>query len=127
MATAADIIPNAGRAHVAGLLSNTVAEPANYYGNVGTGATTAAVADTTLDTEVATARIITANSVVTTTIASDTAQKTFTYTAAGSFSIQNAGVFTALTVGTMVQKSSFATIPLLSGDSIAFTFKTQVV
>lgn len=127
MATAADVVTNAGRGHIAGLLSNTVTAPANYFGNVGTGGSTAAVADTTLDTEVATARITATATRVTTTVTNDTAQFVFTFTSASTQTIQNAGVFNASTSGTLVQKSSHASIPLLNTDSIQYTFKLQIV
>lgn len=123
----ADVITNGGRAQAAGYLSNTVTQIVTYYGNVGTGAGTAAVADTTLFTEVGSARIAITPTRVTTTVANDTAQYLFTYTATGSVAVTNAGYFTATTAGVLMQKSDFSSIPLLSGDSIQFTFKNSQV
>lgn len=122
----ADVVTNAGRAHIAGLLSNTVAPPADYFIAWGTGAGTAAVADTTLFTEVD-ARVSSVESRVTTTITNDTAQFVATLTAAAARSITNAGVWTASTAGTLIQKSDHASVPLLANDSIQYTFKIQVV
>lgn len=122
----ADVVANAGRAHIAGLLSKTVTSPANYFGNVGTGAGTAAVADTTLFTEVGTARITTTQTRVTTTVTNDTSQNVFTFTSGSTQTITNAGVFDALTVGNLVQKSDHAGVPLLNLDSITYTFKVQI-
>lgn len=122
----ADIIANTGRAWVAGLLSNTETQIATYYGNVGTGAGTAAVTDTTLFTETGTARIGITPTRVTTAFTDDTAQFVFTYTATGSIDVTNAGYFTASTAGTLIQKSDHATIPLLANDSIEYTFKNQM-
>ena len=121
----ADVITNAGRAQAAGYLSNTVTQVTTYYGNVGTAAGTAAVGDTTLFTETGTARIAITPTRVTTSFSNDTAQYVFTYTAAGSINVTNAGYFTATTGGVLMQKSDHATIPLLAGDSIQYTFKNQ--
>lgn len=121
----ADVITNAGRAQAAGYLSNTVTQVTTYYGNVGTAAGTAAVGDTTLFTETGTARIAITPTRVTTSFSNDTAQYVFTYTATGGINVTNAGYFTATTGGTLMQKSDHATIPLLAGDSIEYTFKNQ--
>lgn len=121
----ADIIANTGRAQAAGYLSNTITQIATYYGNVGTGAGTAAVADTTLFTEVGTSRVSITPTRVTVTLTNDTAQYQFTFTSASSQTITNAGYFTASTAGTLMQKSDHAGIPLLSGDSIAYTFQNK--
>lgn len=121
----ADVIANTGRAQAAGYLSNTVTQLATYYGNVGTGAGTAAVGDTTLFTEAGSSRISITPTRVTVSFSNDTAQYTFTYTATGGISVTNAGYFTASTSGTLMQKSDHATIPLLSGDSIAYTFQNR--
>lgn len=121
----ADVITTVGRAQAAGYLSGVVSSIATYYGNVGTGAGTAAVGDTTLFTEVGSARISITPTRVTVTQTNDAAQYVFTYTATGSVSVTNAGYFTASSGATLMQKSDHATIPLLSGDSIQYTFKNQ--
>lgn len=121
----ADVITNGGRAQAAGYLSNTVTQLATYFGNVGTGAGTAAVTDTTLFTETGSARISITPTRITTAVTNDTAQYVFTYTATGSITVTNAGYFTASTAGTLMQKSDHAPIPLLSGDSIQYTFRNQ--
>jgi hypothetical protein len=121
----ADIVTTVGRAQAAGYLSNTVTQIVTYYGNVGTGAGTAVVGNTTLFTEVGSARVAITPTRVTVTLANDTAQYVFTYTATGSVSVTNAGYFTASTVGTLMQQSDHASIPLLSGDSIQYTFQNK--
>lgn len=118
----ADVVTKAGKAQAAGYLSNTVAQVATYYGNVGTGAGTASVDDTTLFTEVGSARVAITPTRVTTTNTSDTARYQFTYTAAGSVNVTNAAYFTASSNGVMMQKSDHAAVPLLATDSIAYTF-----
>lgn len=122
----ADVIPNSARAQLIGYLTNTVSLIATYYGNVGTGAGTAAVTDTTLFTEVGSARVAITPTKVTTAVANDTGQFQFTYTATGSVGVTNAGYFTASSGGVLMQKSDHATIPLLTSDSIAYTFRDQL-
>lgn len=114
-----------GRAQAAGYLSNTVTQIATYYGNVGTGAGTAAVGDTTLFTETGTARVAITPTRVTVSFTNDTAQYVFTYTAAGGISVTNAGYFTASSGGVLMQKSDHATVPLLANDSIQYTFQNR--
>jgi hypothetical protein len=121
----ADVITNAGRAQAAGYLSNTVTQIVTYHGNVGTGAGTAAVADTTLFTETGTSRIAVTPTRVTTSFANDTAQYVFTYTAVGGINVTNAGYFSAASSGVLMQKSDHASIPLLAADSIEYTFKNR--
>ncbi len=121
----ADIITTVGRAQAAGYLSGVVASLAAYFGNVGTGAGTAAVGDIALFTEVGTARISITPTRVTVTNTNDTAQYVFTFTAAGAVSVTNAGYFTASSGGTLMQKSDHATIPLLANDSIQYTFQNK--
>jgi hypothetical protein len=121
----ADVITNVGRAFAAGLLSNTETQIGTYYGNVGTGAGTAAESDTSLFSETGSARISITPTRDTEAFTNDTAQYVFTYTATGAINVTNAGYFTANTGGTLMQKSDHATIPLLAGDSIEYTFRNQ--
>lgn len=121
----ADVITTVGRAQAAGYLSNTVTQIATYYGNVGTAAGTAAVGDTTLFTEVGSARVAITPTRVTVSTTNDTAQYVFTYTASGSVSVTNAGYFTASSGGVLMQKSDHASIPLLAADSIQYTFQNR--
>lgn len=124
----ADILTDIGRSWIAGLLANVVTPPASYYIGWGTGAGTAAVADTTLFTEDTTdGRVAATESRVTTTVTNDTAQYTATLTATGSKTITNAGVWDQTDPGGfLIQKSDHAGVPLVSGDSIQYTFKLKV-
>lgn len=121
----ADVVTTVGRAQAAGYLAGTVSSLTTYYGNVGTGAGTAAVGDTTLFTETGSARLSITPTRVTVTLTNDTAQYAFTFTAAGDISVTNAGYFTASSSGTLMQKSDLATIPLKLNDTVAFVFKNQ--
>jgi hypothetical protein len=92
----------------------------------GTGAGTAAENDTTLFTEASETRATGTISQQTTTVTGDTFQVIGTITANGTKTITNAGLFDAATSGNMLIKGDFTGIPVVSGDSIEFTFKLHV-
>ena len=121
----ATLLVNTGKAVVTNRIKNgaTGATEPNYVA-WGTGAGTAAAADTTLFTEIGT-RVAGTSTQVTTSTTNDTYQVVGTQTAGGSVTITNAGLFDAVTSGNLFVKGDFAGIALTSGDSIQFTFKTQ--
>lgn len=91
----------------------------------GTGAGTTAKADITLFTEASESRVTGTSSQVTTTSTNDTYQVVGTLTAAGTKTITNAGLFDAVTSGSLFMKGDFTGIPLNLNDSIEFTMKVQ--
>lgn len=116
----ANIFTQVGEDFITDLVDGTITKPANYYIGWGTGAGTAAKADTTLSTEVTdTARATATLSQPT----SDTNQFVGTITATTTRAITNAGVFDAATVGKLLLHSDFSVVNLSSGDSIQFTFQ----
>jgi len=119
----ATVLTNAGKAIVTNRIKGSGTEPVNAAW--GTGAGTAAIADTTLFTET-TPRAAGTSSQVTVTVTNDTYQVVATITAAGTLAITNAGLFDVITAstGNLFVKGDFSTINLVSGDSIQFTFKT---
>ena len=121
----ATLLVNTGKAVVTNRIKNgaTGATEPNYVA-WGTGAGTAAAADTTLFTEIGT-RVAGTSTQVTTSTTNDTYQVVGTQTAGSSVTITNAGLFDASTSGNLFVKGDFAGIALTSGDSIQFTFKTQ--
>jgi hypothetical protein len=120
----ATIFTDAGKAYVAAKLDGTNTNSPNRIG-WGTGAGTAAAADTTLFTEAAEARATATLSHITTTVANDTFKAVGTLTSASGQSITNAGVFDAATTGNLVVKADHTAIPLLTNDSIAYTFQLK--
>ena len=118
----ATLLVNTGRAIITNRLNGGGTNP-NYIG-WGTGAGTTAAGDTTLFTEV-TPRVAGTVTQQTTNTTNDTYQVVGTQTAAVGETITNAGLFDASTVGNLFVKSDFAGIPLLTGDSIQFTFKVS--
>jgi hypothetical protein len=115
----ADVVTNGGVGQITALL---VASVLKYVG-VGTGAGTAAKADTTLFTEAGT-RATGAQTQVTTTTTNDTYQVVATVTP-GVAAVTNVGIFDATTAGGMFRKADHAVINTAAGDSITYTLKTQ--
>lgn len=92
----------------------------------GSGAGTTGESNTTLFTEESETRATATLSQQTTTVTGDTFQAVGTITATGTKTITNAGLFDAASGGNMLIKGDFSGIPVLSGDSIEFTFKLHV-
>jgi len=115
----ANIFTTAGEAFVADVIDSTVAQPANYFIGWGTGAGTAAKADTTLFTESAETRATATKTQPT----ASTNRFVGTLTAAGSSrTVTNAGVLTLVSTGTLMLKSDFTGLPIGVGDAIQFQF-----
>lgn len=120
------VLTNAGKAITTNRIKGAGSEP--IFVGVGTGATgaarTAAAADTALSTPVETRG--TGNSTrVTTTVTNDTYQVAGVVGITANRAIDEAGLFDAVTGGSMFLSATFPVINLISGDSIQVTFKVQ--
>lgn len=115
----ATVITNGGEQWACDRMSGVSALDGHFIG-WGTGAGTAAKADTTLFTEASEARAI---ATVTTngTGAAAKYQAVGTLTADAGKTITNAGNLTASTAGTLIVKGDFTGVVLALGDSITFT------
>lgn len=91
----------------------------------GTGATVPTQTSTVISTETTPARATATMTGVTTTTTGDTFQAVGTLTADAGKTITNAGLFDAATTGDLVLTGDHAGVPLLTGDSIEYTFKLQ--
>jgi len=126
----ATVLTNVGMAILSGLVTKVTSLDPKFIG-IGSGAGTAAVADTTLFTEYTTgtwagyARTSTAGTQVTTTQTNDTAQWVGTFTAGATQTVTNAGNFDALTAGNVLIKGDFTGVVLASLDSIQITIKER--
>lgn len=128
----ATFVVNLGPGIITNRMSALGTEPLNI--GWGTGAGTAAKADSTLFTEAlvtllggGTDHTAGTASRVTTTNTNDTYQVAGTRTATGAGTVTNAGLFDAASGGTLFLKGDFVGIGLAIGDSIAFTIKCQFV
>jgi hypothetical protein len=126
----ATVVSNAGRAVETNMVSGLGGTAPNYLA-IGSGAGTAAVADTTLFTEYTTgtwsgyARINATPTRQTTSVTNDTVKWTGTFTAPASETVTNAGNFDASTVGNLLVKGDFTGVALASGDSLTLTITLQ--
>lgn len=120
----ADVLVNTGKAIITGAL-NALTSTAPKYVAWGTGAGTAAAANTTLFTEsTEESRTTGTPSVVTTTTTNDTYQVVGTITVATSNkTITNVGLFDASTSGNLFVKSDFTGVALNVGEAMQFTLK----
>ncbi|MGQ0668560.1 MAG: hypothetical protein ACT4PO_02615 [Actinomycetota bacterium] len=115
----ATVLVNAGEQWAADRMSGVSALNGSFVG-WGTGAGTAAKADTTLFTEASEARV---SGTVTTngTGAAAKYQVVATITANAAKTITNAGNFDASTAGNLIVHGDFAGVALALNDSITFT------
>lgn len=122
---AATVITNVGLAIPPNRMLGSGTEP--KFVAWGTGAGTAAAADTTLFTESTDeARTSGTSSRVTTTQTNDTYQVVGTITVVtANKTLTNVGLFDASTSGTLYFKSDFTGLALIIGDSITFTIKVK--
>jgi hypothetical protein len=122
-------VTTVGKALVAGRLNGSGSPAAATYIGVGTGTTAFAAGNTTLETEITDSGLARANgtvSLVTTTTASDTAQVTYTFTVTGTKAVTESGVLNASSSGTLLCRQTFSAINVVSGDSLAITWKVQM-
>jgi hypothetical protein len=123
-----NLVVNVGRAFIAqSMLKTTTNTPvAMTHIGVGTGGTAAALADTTLGTEIGTRSSVTATN-VTVTVTNDTAQYVATFAAGnGTGALTEAGVFNASTAGTMLCRTTFAVINKGANDTLTITWRVTV-
>lgn len=114
----ATILTNTGRSQLIAKLNAGVATP---FIGWGTGAGTAAVADTTLFTEVSAERTASVATITTVTVTNDNWHNVATLTSVSGATITNAGIFDAASVGNLLVKGDFTGVVVAAGDKIQFT------
>jgi len=122
-------ITNAGLAAVAGLIGNTGTITAFTYLAVGTSNTAESASHTTLQTEITDSGLERASATVsrvTTTQTNDTLQLVKTWTASGSKTVEEIGIFNASSSGTMLGRKLTTSKALSSGDTLEATYKIVV-
>ena len=123
-----NMITDAGKAIMSGLLLSDVGGIAFHYIAIGIGTAAAAHTDTALGSEITTfggARKAGTGSQTQTTYANDTSviTTTFTFTTGASFVITEAGVFNASSGVTMLCRQVFAAVNVGDTDTLALTWK----
>jgi hypothetical protein len=125
--TVDNIVTNAGKAQLALLTGDASAVPFTFLA-VGTSATAVAATDTTLTAEIVDsglARSAGTVSRITTTVANDTFQITKTWTATGSKTVEEVGVFNAASAGTMLSHALTTSKAVTSGETITATYQLR--
>ncbi|MCL4405227.1 hypothetical protein M1295_01465 [Patescibacteria group bacterium] len=123
-----NLVTNAGFALNAGLLCGSGSPAAVTYIALGTGTTAAAVTDTALQTEIATGGLARASatvSLITTSVANDTAQLFHTFSATASFALTESGILNAAASGTLFAHQVFSVVNVNNGDNLQITWKIQ--
>jgi hypothetical protein len=119
-----NLVVNGGLAFITGLLTGTGTVPT--YIALGTSSTAVAGSQTTLVAEITDSgleRAVATDTQETTTVTNDTFQLTKTFTATGSKTIEEAGIFNDPTTGTMLSRALTTSKAIANGESIAVTYK----
>ena len=122
-----DMVMNAGKAAIAGLILTDVSVNDFDYLAIGTGTTAPVATQTTLVTE--THRGAGTGTRVVTAVANDTAQLVFSFSGySGTEAVTEIGMLNAAAAGDMLMRQTFAALNVDwdEGDSIDMTVKVQV-
>lgn len=125
--TVDNLVVNAGLAQLASLCGDSGATPFTYI-ELGTSSTAVAASQTALQaaiTDSGLARVAATISRVTTTVTNDTFQATYTWTASGSKTVEEVGIFSASSGGTMLSRALTGSISLVSGNQLSITYKLK--
>lgn len=119
-----NLVVNAGKAAVAGLINSNVTTPFQYVA-IGTVSTAPSGGDTSLGGEVMRGSAETIDR-ITTTVTNDTARWIKTFNFSTAYAITESGLFNSSSGGTLLARGTFAVINVASGDSLQITWKAQV-
>lgn len=117
-----NLVTTAGKAFIASRITGTSSAVMGWMA-LGTNATAALVADTTLGTEAAGSRTALTSSIPTANVVAYTA--TFG-PGVGTGSITEAGILNAATVGTLLSHTVFATLTKLAADTLTITWNVTI-
>ena len=124
-------ITNLGKKAVVGLTGNVDSQTAFTYRALGTDADPApAAADTTLNAELTTLGLSRTTATVTseqTTTADDTLRFVKAFTATGSTTVLEAGIFNASSTGVMLSRVlASPTLPVVNGTVLTITYEVRL-
>lgn len=126
--TVDNVVTNAGKAELANLTGN-VSTPTEFtYIAVGTDNTAASATQTALVAEITDSGLERASGTVsrqTTTTTDDTYQITKTWTASGSKTVEEVGVFNAASAGTMLSRALTTSKAVTSGETLTATYQLR--
>lgn len=125
-----NIITNAALAAISGLVGNTGSQTAFTYLELGTGATAPAASQTTLVTPITDSGMARAAATVsrsTTTQTNDTLSLAYSWTASGSKTITEAGIFNAASSGVMLARALTTSYAAVSGNVVTLTYTVKFV
>jgi hypothetical protein len=121
-----NLVVNTGLAYIASRMKDATATAMSHMG-VGTGTTAAAAANTALETALGARVTLDSTTIVTTTASNDSVQYVATFGAGVSTgAITEAGIFNALTSGTMLCRTVFPVINKGALDTLVITWKVTV-
>lgn len=119
-----NLITSAGKAQIALLAGDASATPFTYLA-LGTSSTAPAVGNTTLGAEITDTGLQRAAATVsrtTTTVTNDTLTLTKTFTATGSKTVEEVGIFNASSAGTLLGRALSGTKSLINTETITVTY-----
>ncbi len=120
-----NLITSAGKALLASLAGDAAAVPFTFLA-LGTSTTAPAVGQTALQAEITDtglARAAATVSRVTTNVTNDTLQLVYTWTASGSKTVEEIGMFNDASAGTMLGRALTGTSALILNDTFIATYK----
>ena len=118
-----NLIVTVGKQWLSGALSGDTTTPSDMkYIEIGVGTTAAGATQTALVSAVGD-RSTGTQSRVTTTVTSDTYQAVGTISITDTWAVTEAGIFSAISSGTMMARQTFTAINVVSGDSVQITWK----
>lgn len=121
---------NASLAAITGLVGNTGSQVAFTYLAVGTSNTAVSASHTTLQAEIVDSGLARTSATVsrtTTTQTNDTLSLTYTWTASGTKTVEEIGVFNASSSGVMFARALTGSKALVSGNILQGTYTWQAV
>jgi len=121
-------IMNTGKAALAGLAGNVDSQVAFTYLAVGTDTTAPAATQTTLVAEISDSGLERVAGTVTretTTVTNDTLQLYKEFTASGTKTVEEVGIFNDATTGIMLGRALTTSKDLVSGDKLQVTYQVK--
>jgi len=119
-------ITNASLAAISGLVGNTGSQTAFTYLALGTSNTATSASHTTLQAEITDSGLARHAATVTrstTTQTNDTLQLDYTWTASGTKTVEEIGIFNASSGGVMLGRKLTTSLPVTSGINVVATYK----